>query len=247
MHANGPGDSAGCHIDFNCNDVIVQYNFSAFNAGGFCEILGNNYNCSYRYNVSVNDGHRVKGQNGAFQEGKIFWLSGYNGRGNKRTGPFNSYFYNNTIYVSKDIVAKIAVDKASSGVLIANNIFCIEGESKAVLGDQYTPEKAGESSVQNIVFKNNLYLRDTNWPVDVLIQDQGKLFGDPGFGQAGGKEIRNYIPRNTSLVANKGMAISKIPGDNIGLKVGLQVKRDILGNPISGLPDLGAIEITNKK
>ncbi len=48
MNANGPGDSAGVHIDFNCRNVIVQYNLSLNNAGGFCEILGNNYNCAYR-------------------------------------------------------------------------------------------------------------------------------------------------------------------------------------------------------
>ena len=41
-HANGPADSAGCHIDFNCNDIIVQHNLSHSNAGGFIEILGNN-------------------------------------------------------------------------------------------------------------------------------------------------------------------------------------------------------------
>lgn len=64
-NANGPGDSAGVHIDFNCSHVIIQYNLSANNAGGFCEILGNNYNCAYRYNISINDGYRIKGVNGA--------------------------------------------------------------------------------------------------------------------------------------------------------------------------------------
>lgn len=245
MNANGPGDSAGCHIDFNCNDIVVQYNFSVNNAGGFCEILGNNYNCAYRYNVSVNDGHRVKKINGAFQEGKIFWLSGFCGKGNKRNGPFNSYFYNNTIYVSKDIVAKIAVDKASSGVFIANNIFYIEGQSKAVLGDQYTPEKAGESQVKNIVFENNLYRTDSNWPENVLIQDRGIIVGNPEFSKNGGLELLNYIPENTKLISNKGIPITKIPGDDIGLRIGLNVEKDILGNPISGLPDLGAIELIN--
>ncbi len=34
-NAKGPGDSAGCHIDFNCSNVIVQYNLSENNAGGF--------------------------------------------------------------------------------------------------------------------------------------------------------------------------------------------------------------------
>lgn len=243
MNANGPGDSAGCHIDFNCSNVVVQYNFSANNAGGFCEILGNNFNCAYRYNISVNDGHRVKGENGAFQEGKIFWLSGFNGKGKKRTGPFNSYFYNNTIFVSKNIVAKIAVDKASAGVFIANNIFYLEGESKAVLGDQYKPEKAGESAVKNIVFKNNLYLNDANWPREVLIQDDDKLIGDAAFSGKGGLEISDYMPKNIELIKNGGIKIRKIPEDSIGLAIGLKAKFDILGNRIKGKPDMGAIEI----
>ncbi len=104
LNANGPGDSAGVHIDYDCRDVVVQYNLSVHNAGGFCEVLGNNSNCAYRYNVSVNDGYRVKGKAGAFQEGKTFWLSGYIGKGPRR-GPFNTYFYNNTIYVNEEIAS----------------------------------------------------------------------------------------------------------------------------------------------
>lgn len=242
MNANGPGDSAGCHIDFNCSNVVVQYNLSMNNAGGFCEILGNNYNCAYRYNVSVNDGHRVKGENGAFQEGKIFWLSGYNGN-KKRKGPFNSYFYNNTIYVKKDIVAKIAITKSAKGVLIANNIFYIEGISKAVKGDQYNPEKAGEIEIENVVFKNNLYLNETNWPDDVLISDSSPIFGNPEFENAGGTEISDYTPTNILSIKNKGIEITKIPNDKNGLKIGLKTETCILGKSIEGLPDIGAISI----
>lgn len=241
--ANGPGDSAGCHIDFNCTNVVVQYCLSEGNAGGFCEILGNNYNCAYRYNISINDGHRVKGKNGAFQEGKIFWLSGFNGKNNKRKGPFNSYFYNNTIYVSKDIVAKIAVDRASSGVLIANNIFCFEGESREVKGDQYRPETEGESRVEKIVFKNNLYLNDSAWPQKVLIQDAQPVFGNPNYKNAGGLNPEDYIPLNGELIKDQGIEIEKIPGDEIGLAIGLASDKDFFGTAVQGLPDLGAIEI----
>ena len=46
QNANGPADSAGCHIDFNCNDIIVENNLSRYNAGGFIEILGTNFNYS---------------------------------------------------------------------------------------------------------------------------------------------------------------------------------------------------------
>ena len=243
MYANGPADSAGVHIDFNCDNVIIQHNLSVGNAGGFIEILGNNYNCSYRYNISVNDGHRIKGQNNAFQEGKTFWLSGFIGRGRERNGPFNSYIYNNTIYVKEDIISKIAVDKASNGVLVANNIFHIEGDSEFVLGDQYRPDKGGGNKIKNVFFENNLFLKDSYWPKDVLIQPLNSLFGNANFKNGGGEKISNYIPLNNKLIKDKGVVINNIYNDSIGLKGGLNVEFDILGNKIIDLPDLGAIEL----
>lgn len=243
LEANGPGDSAGCHIDFNCRNVIVQYNFSAGNAGGFCEILGNNYNCAYRYNISVNDGHRVKGEQGAFQEGKTFWLSGYVGKNRERNGPFNSYFYNNTIYVSEDITSKVAVSKVMDGLLMANNIFYIEGASRQVKGDQYVPENSGVSQLKHVFFENNLFLRANNWPAESWLQDRKPLIGDPDFRNKGGKAILDYLPLNKLLVKDKGIRIPKIPNDSIGLSIGLHPRYDILGNSIENQPDLGAIEL----
>ncbi|MFK8059445.1 MAG: hypothetical protein AB8B78_05070 [Polaribacter sp.] len=241
-NANGPGDSAGAHIDFNCNNIVLQYNFSANNAGGFCEILGNNYNCAYRYNISVNDGFRVKGENNAFQEGKIFWLSGYIGKG-KRKGPFNSYFYNNTIYVKEVIQSKMALAKEAKGILIANNIFHIEGESKMVKGDQYNPEKNGKWSAKNIFFENNLYLHKSSWPEKMPIQDDKSLYGNADFINPGGFSITDYISKNKDLIKNKGIVIPKIKNDSIGVFYGLHPTKDILGNNITKLPDLGAIEL----
>ncbi len=143
--------------------------------------------------------------------------------------------------MKKDVVAKIAVDRAASGVLIANNIFYIEGESQAVKGDQYKPETEGESRVENIVFQNNLYLKRGNWPVEVLIQDEKPIFGNPKFVNTGGVEIKDYIPKNVDLIKNKGIRIESLPNDSIGLFIGLSVEHDILGNEIMDLPDLGAI------
>ncbi|TLX78184.1 right-handed parallel beta-helix repeat-containing protein [Labilibacter sediminis] len=242
-YANGPADSAGCHIDFNCDNVIVQYNISEANAGGFCEILGNNYNCAYRYNISINDGHRVKKKGVAFQEGKIFWLSGFNGKGKEHNGPFNSYFYNNTIYVKSDIEAKVAVTRTAQGALLANNIFFIEGQSKMVMGDQYKPASEGESFIKNVVFKNNLFLRADNWPGEVLIKDATPVIGDPQFTNPNGHKAEDFMPKNIELVKDKGIRIPQIPMDRKGLYMGLEVKEDILGNQIVGLPDMGAIEI----
>lgn len=241
-NANGPGDSAGAHIDYNCKNVVLQYNFSANNAGGFCEILGNNYNCAYRYNISVNDGFRVKGKQNAFQEGKIFWLSAYSGK-RKRIGAVNSYFYNNTIYVKKEIDAKIAIDRLSNGILIANNIFHMEGNTKVVKGDQYNPETNGKWNVKNVLFTNNIFLHKNSWPTSQKLQDESPSFGDVNFIKKGGLQPLDYEPRNNKIIQNKGIKISKLANDTIGLIYGLKVNTDILGNPIQGLPDIGAIEL----
>lgn len=246
MNANGPNDSAGCHIDFNCENVVVQYNFSSNNAGGFCEILGNNYNCAYRYNISVNDGHRRKGVDGALQDGRVFWLSGYNGSGNGQVGPFNSYFYNNTVYASKELVSKIAVVKSTRGVLVVNNIFCFEGGAEGAKDGIYTVNEGLASPVTNVVFHNNLYLAATDWPQEVLIRDTGMRVGDPSFKGKGGLNLSDYIPGAAHLVRDQGIEITKIPNDDRGLTVGLKVDRDILGNEITGKPDIGAIEITKQ-
>ena len=242
QNANGPADSAGCHIDFNCTDIVVQYNLSRNNAGGFVEILGNNYNCSYRYNVSINDGHRVKGEGNNFQQGKSFWLSGFAGNGKNRIGPFNSYIYNNTVFTNKDIVSKIAVDKGSKGVFVANNIFYFEGETAMVLGDQYKPDPGGNGTIENVFFENNLFL-ENNWPKEVLIQPKNSIIGDPLFQNLGGRNIVDYYPNNIDLIKDKGVRIKNIINDSIGIRIGLEIERDILGNKIVNLPDIGAIEI----
>lgn len=242
LYANGPGDSAGAHIDFNCDNIVLQYNLSAFNAGGFCEILGNNYNCSYRYNISINDGQRVKGVDGAFQEGKIFWLSGYQGSKKERKGPVNSYFYNNTIYSDDSIVSKIAIDNTSNGILIANNIFYLEGDTKAVLGDQYKPDKSSRDIADNVFFENNLFLNKNNWPDEVGMYDKSPIFGNPKFVNKGGINIQDYIPTNKELIKQKGINISLLPNDRVGLLQSLNLKKDILGNNIEENPSLGAIE-----
>lgn len=244
MYANGPGDSAGAHIDFNCDNVVMQYNFSAHNAGGFCEILGNNYNCAYRYNISVDDGHRVKGEKGAFQEGKVFWLSGYQGNERERKGPVNTYFYNNTIYTSPGKVARLAIDNRSQGVLIANNIFYIPGGSKAVQGDQYKPDNGEGTGLDRVLFTNNLYLKADNWPSEAIIQDQAARLGDPQFANPGGLAPADYLPKNRQLVQAKGIPIPLLEGDEFGLMRGLKMNEDFLGNAIPETPGLGAIEVT---
>ena len=164
MHARGKGDSCGIHIDFNCSNVVVQYNLSVDNEGGFVEILGNNHNCAYRYNISINDGSRVKGENKAIQEGKILWTSGYVGQKSKKNGPYNSYIYNNTVYVKPGTRSCFSIAGTTEGLLIANNIFHIMGKTVDVLGDQDTRVAQRTGNIDRAFIQNNLYSNHATLP-----------------------------------------------------------------------------------
>lgn len=185
-YANGPGDSARAHIDYNCDNVVMQYNFSAHNAGGLCEILGNNYNCAYRYNVSVDDGHRIKEEKETFQEGKIFWLSGYQGNQRERKGRINSYFYN-TIYTSPGKVGRLAIDNGSQGMLIAKkSSLYVPAGLQLILGDQLKPDNDEGSVLERVLFTNNLFLKADCWTTNAIIQDRGSG-GNPQVSKPGGR------------------------------------------------------------
>ena len=90
-----------------------------------------------------------------------------------------------------------------------------------------------------------MYLKATNWPKATIIQDNNPRFGDPGLSTLISKELKNYIPTNIAIIKDQGDFITPIPGDSKGLHLGLQLKKDILGNPILDKPDMGAIEIPN--
>ncbi len=245
LNANGPGDSDGCHIDYNCKNIIIQYNISANNAGGFCEILGNNYNSVYRYNISINDGYRVKGKDGAFQEGKILWLSGYQGNSQPRKGPYNTYIYNNTIYVDTLLQPKMAFTNTSSGVLIANNIFYSVNPFQLVLGDQNKADAASNEVIENMHIKSNLFLKVNSLPKEIMLYESASVFGNPMFKKPGGLSIEDYMPLNNALIKNMGMQVSSINNDVTDGRFSLKVEKDILGKPVSNKPSLGAIEPGN--
>ena len=244
MHARGRADSCGIHIDFNCSDIIVQRNLSIDNGGGFIEILGNNSNCTYRYNVSINDGARVKGviDQGSKpnnQDGHIMWISGYAGATHKDT--FNSYIYNNTIYVDPSITSTFSIQEWAQGLYIANNIFYVPGTTTNITGDfadDYTPEM-----IDRVVWTNNLYQRTGIIPSGFPFEEDPQTIGDPMFANTGGSNDVDYIPDSGTYVADQGIAVTNLPGDPIGIVGGLTVTEDYFGNPITGLPDKGAIEM----
>ncbi len=241
-NANGPADSAGCHIDFNNQNVMIQYNISENNAGGFVEILGNNHNCTYRYNVSINDGIRKMIEDVTLGAGTMIGVNGFVGFDEEPVGPFNTYIYNNTIYAKAGINPEVGFASTVDGMMIANNIFYIEDSVIHDHRKNFLPESG---PINRIFFENNLYLSNKCWPSDkvVMITDKQPIYGDAKFVNAGGKVAKDYIPSNIDLVKDKSIAIPYLQGDTIGIMGGFEVNVDILGNEIIGRPDLGAIEL----
>jgi len=74
-------------------------------------------------------------------------------------------------------------------------------------------------------------------------KDIRMIVGDVRFRKPGGFDPADYIPQNTGLIKDQGIEIPLLQGDDVGLRIGLKVTADFLGNPIVGKPDIGAIEI----
>lgn len=146
QHARGNGDSSGMHIDYGNTNILYQYNYSEDSAGGFCEILGDNNNVIWRYNISVNDGTPNRGG-----KNNLIWVSDYAGM-SRSIKSDNVYIYNNTIYQGIDYRNEVS---NSNLVLLAerlnfyNNILYLEETAKV-------GENSYEYNVNTPNFSNNI-------------------------------------------------------------------------------------------
>ena len=132
MNAHGPQDSYGAHIDYGNENVVFQYNYSYNNEGGFVEILGDNINCGYRYNISVNDGYRLDPNNSPWdKKGKIFWISNYCGSG-PRCPNTATFIYNNTVFINDSINPEIYFWPNVGDVHLYNNIIYVGSNGQKI-------------------------------------------------------------------------------------------------------------------
>ena len=104
-------DGLAYDFDYNCNECILQYNYSENNAGGFLLIMGPATNNVVRYNVSRNDKDHVLHCAGSKDSGNLL--------------------YNNTFFI----------DNGASSYIVAhatfiNNIFYAAGESSIRVEDK---------------------------------------------------------------------------------------------------------------
>ena len=236
-NAYGPQDSFGAHIDWGCKRVVIQYNLSKNNFGGFGEILGENEMCGYRYNISIGDGTRT-GQH----DGLIFWVSDYAGSDNRRRASKNNFYYNNTIFVpSINSVNNNPMDhlgilfrEMSEETYVYNNLIYISNQAKI------TFDIRNESEYNS--FKNNLYYGTVAInPSYEFKHDTSEIFNtDPLLINPGGTSANDYKLKSDSPALKTGILISgsSNPKNFIENNGG----KDYFGNNVSNSekPNIGA-------
>lgn len=221
-------DGQGFDSDWNCQNTIIQYNYSHDNYGGFLLVCNNGSNIHtnsnigttntiVRYNVSINDGIRT------YMPRNKRWFSPTM----HISGPVeNTRIYNNVFVIpekpDKDGDRTIVQMDNWGGpwpenTLFANNIFYIE-------------EKADFDFKGDINTKFNnscFYGKFENLP-----DDPAAIFDDPQFINVaahgdGFEVLKNFMLSKSSPCIGTGVSIP----DNGGV--------DIFGNPVSDRPSIG--------
>jgi len=231
----GPNDSYGMHIDFGNKNIIFQYNYSEDSAGGFVEILGDNVNSIYRFNVSVNDGIRDF-------HGSTLWVSDFAGSEKPRIKSDNNYIYNNTIYLGKNQKPDISI--VAKNTYVYNNVFVV---TEGVIGEHVdiTIESGSQLYVSNNLFQGNI-------ASSFKILDSNSQSGDPLFVNEGDLNKESYDIKEGSPVINNGKFFPQPSFPTAGLGVFKDIThyptKDFFGNPIdleTKKPNIGASNAYN--
>ena len=172
MNAHGPMDSYGSHIDYGNENVVFQYNYSYNNEGGFAEILGDNINCGYRYNISVNDGYR-EDPNGTpwNKKGKIFWVSNFCGQNPIRCPSIGTFIYNNTVFVNDTLNPEIYFWPNVGDVHLYNNLIAVGQNGQTI-------PTLLENDPNDLYISHNLFYDSSRIDMDSNLENNA-LYGDP--------------------------------------------------------------------
>tara|TARA_B100000925_G_C22010264_1_gene475936 strand:+ start:3662 stop:5881 length:2220 start_codon:yes stop_codon:yes gene_type:complete len=204
MNAHGPMDSYGSHIDYGNENVVFQYNYSYNNEGGFAEILGDNINCGYRYNISVNDGYR-EDPNGIpwDKKGKIFWVSNFCGQNPIRCPNVGTFIYNNTVFVNDTLNPEIYFWPNIGDIHVYNNLI-VAGQHGEIIPTLI------ENDFNELYISNNLFYDSTRINLDNDLKNNA-IYADPLLFNTVSLGVNNpqlYKTQNNSPAIGNGFLIN---------------------------------------
>jgi hypothetical protein len=225
-------DGQGFDSDWNCQNTVIQYNYSHDNYGGFLLVCNNGSNVHtnrnigtmntvVRYNVSINDGIRP------YETRRRSWFS----PAMHISGPVESTkIYNNIFIVPEKPSPEVdwtMVEMDNWGgpwpvnTWFANNIFYVERKSRFHFN--------GDVNTQ---FSHNcFYGKFGNLP-----EDPAAIFKDPQFVNVaargeGFEVLKNFMLKKTSPCVNSGITVNDDGG------------KDLFGNPLDEQTSIGVNEI----
>ena len=204
MNAHGPMDSYGAHIDYGNENVVFQYNYSYNNEGGFVEVLGDNINCGYRYNISVNDGYR-EDPNGTpwNKKGKIFWVSNFCGQNPIRCPSVGTFIYNNTVFVNDTLNPEIYFWPDVGDIHVYNNLIVVGKDGEII-------PTLLENDFNELYISHNLFYDSSRVDLDSNLENNA-LYGDPLLINSvylGENNPEAYQIQNNSLAIESGFLIN---------------------------------------
>ena len=231
--ASASNDGQGIEIDALNDRTWVQYNYVHDNMGGFmmlCNVDDNyrSFDGIVRYNISQNDyAHPRQG---------LFDIYSAN---------YGTQIYNNTFYLTERTLKDnqmflfSAVDSYDT-MKFYNNIFYYDGE---------TPVAANTFGDNAIDWQSNIFYGITNLPANdnagapnMNVDPMVKNIGKGGTGEAadvvGAKQNKKIDWVDLSCYELKADS----PAVNAGVLVENNGGRDYFGNPVAGIPDIGAYE-----
>lgn len=233
----GPNDSYGIHIDFGNENIIFQYNYSEDSEGGFCEILGDNINSVYRFNVSYNDCKRDF-------HGSTLWISDYAGSGKPGILSEENYIYNNTIYIDKAQNPDISIE--AKNTYVYNNIFMAINGGEIGEKVEITIDPSSQLYVSNNLFQGNVNTEFSNLDANSVLD--WPLFTDPGIS----KNKEGYVLQETSAAIDAGLSFPQPSFPNAGVGIFSHISQhpteDAFGvdvNVNDQIPNIGASNLYN--
>jgi len=233
-------DSHGIHIDNFNKNTFVQYNFMDSTEGGFVEILRGNKIAVYRFNMSLNEGFRVK--SGDFESNHTIWVNAVRHKPADFALSDSIFIYNNTVVLNKPFEKQTytCVTMDASNAYVYNNIFSSVNGGATIAGYLAIQKAAGTS----YTFTNNLFQGNVN--PDFVILDKAPVKGNPLFAGTGQKkyafQLMNGSPAINAGLANQGPRVVNA-GYGVFKNIPEYPNVDLYGNPIdlkSGTPNIGA-------
>lgn len=215
------GDGEGYDIDLDCEDCVLQYNYSS-NNHGLMLLMQRTHGNVARYNISQNDVTHVLALRPNLGDGNLI---------------HNNIFYIDygtaQVEMRDDEHENKNVNKV--GVPLRNNIFYATGEGRfqVVYAE---PTRPDPNPGDDRLFRHNCYfgpwVGDGPNDAERAANTYDPLFVAPGTGGQGLKSLEGYKLRPESPCIGRGIAIAHHGG------------RDFWGNPLpEGSLDIGAFQL----